>query len=274
MSIRLSPPFAFALGLASSCAAWAAEPPAAGIISQTGGWIVTLKANAVAGPKYPGASDMGFIAYPSGSIRRADAEPAFSTPDDGLSWALYDTAAFKAGAVLRYQPGRYDGANRELRGIRDARWAVEPGVFAEYWPVKDVLRTRFELRRGFHGHEGVVATLGADVVQKLGALTLSAGPRVNLADSDYMRSYFGVTPRDAAWNPRVTAYRPKGGLKSLGASTAATYQWSPNVATTAYATYERLAAEPGKSPLVKAFGSRNQITIGATLSYSFSWSGL
>lgn len=250
-----------------------AQQQPGGPITDSGGWIITLKANAVSGPKYPGSADQGFIAYPSGSIRRAGTTPGFSAPDDGLGFALYETAAFKIGPVLRYQAGRYSGGNAELRGIHDAKWAVEPGVFAEIWAVPEILRARFEIRRGFHGHEGVVGNFGLDLVQRYGAWTLSGGPRVWLADKEYMRSYFGVTAQDAAWNRRVTAYNPGGGVKGYGAAGGVSYKFNESWSTTVEARYERLQGEAAKSPIVKSFGKRDQITLGASLSYSFSWKG-
>jgi MipA family protein len=263
------------VGMFALCAApvQAQQPATGGVISDSGGWVITLKANAVSGPKYPGSSEQGFIAFPSASIRRAGTTPGFSAVDDGIGFALYDTAGFKAGPVVRYQSGRYLEGNPELRGLRDAKWAVEPGAFAEIWPVPDVLRARFEIRRGFHGHEGVVGNIGMDLVQRFGAWTLSGGPRVSLGDKEYMRSYFGVTPQDAAWNPRVVAFKPSGGVKGIGASGQATYKFNESWSTTLQAGYERLQGDAAKSPIVKSFGKRDQLTLGASLSYSFSWKG-
>ncbi len=247
------------------------QPATGGPITESGGWVVTLRANAVAGPKFPGASDLGFIAFPSGSIRRAGAPVRFSAPDDGLSFALYETDTFRAGVVARYQSGRYTGADTRLAGIRDAKWAIEPGAFAEIWAVPDTLRARFEIRRGFHGHEGVVGNFGLDLVQRYGQWTVSFGPRVSFADSEYMRAYYGVTQQDAAWNPRVAAYKPDGGVKGYGAAGAITYKFNESWSITAHASYERLAQPAARSPIVRQFGSRDQIGFGATLSYSFIW---
>ncbi|MGL4728565.1 MAG: MipA/OmpV family protein, partial [Bosea sp. (in: a-proteobacteria)] len=212
-----------------------------GPITDSGGWIVTLRANAVSGPKFPGSSDLGFIAYPTGSIRRVGSTQRFSAPDDGLNFALYENGFLRAGVVARYQAGRYTAADSRLAGIRDAKWAIEPGAFAEIWAIPDTVRARFEIRRGFHGHEGVVGNFGLDLVQRFGQWTFSAGPRVSFADADYMKSYFGVTAQDAAWNRRVTAYKPDGGIKGYGAAGAITYKFNDSWSLTTYASYERLA---------------------------------
>jgi outer membrane scaffolding protein for murein synthesis (MipA/OmpV family) len=247
------------------------QPITGNPVTDSGGWVVTLRANAVGGPKFPGSSDTGFIAFPSGSIRSAGSPVRFSTPDDGPSLALYDTGFIRAGLTARYQTGRYTSDDRRLAGIRDAKWAIEPGAFVDIWAVPDTLRARFEIRRGFHGHEGVVGNFGLDLVQRFGQWTVSAGPRVYVADAEYMKSYFGVTGQDAAWNPRVRAYKPDGGLKGYGVAGAITYQINEAWAVTGHARYERLAKQAADSPIVKSFGKRDQISFGATLSYSFLW---
>jgi MipA family protein len=242
-----------------------------GTITDTGGWTVTIKANAFASPTYPGSAHMGFMAFPSGSIRRAGANAAWGAPDDSLGAALYTTDTFEIGPVIRYQAGRYSGQAKELRGLTDLRWSVEPGIYAQAWLVPDSLRARFELRRGFHGHEGVVGSFGLDAVQRYGAWTFSAGPRMQVADAEYMKSFYGVTQRDAAWNGRVAAYKPNAGLKSYGATGAATYRLNDAWSTTVSAQWERLTGPAANSPLIRNIGKRDQITVGVGLSYSFSW---
>ncbi|WP_273746780.1 MipA/OmpV family protein, partial [Morganella morganii] len=65
---------------------------------------------------------------------------------------------------------------------------------AEYWPAH-WLRSRVEVRDSFVGANGVVADLSADFVgHPFGdRWTATAGPRLSLADDQFMASYFGVT---------------------------------------------------------------------------------
>ncbi len=233
------------------------------------GWIVTVKGNLRVGPAYPGADDLSFIGYPSLSFRRAGTVERFSAPDDGLSFSFLDDSALRFGVVGRFQGGRYYEDNEELIGLKKVKWAIEPGVFAEYW-ITDFLRARAELRHGVNGHHGFVADLGLDVVQTFGAVTFSVGPRLSLGDSDFTRTYFGVSPEEAAANGRVSAYRPSGGITSVGATASASYNWSEQWATTAFVTYKHLVSDAADSPIVKEFGSENQIGVGLTVSYSFS----
>jgi MipA family protein len=236
------------------------------------GWIVTVTGNVQAVPRYPGSDELSFVAYPSLNFRRAGEPRRFSTPDDGLSLALYDTRGIRAGLSGRYRGGRYSGDERELIGLEDVRWAVEPGVFVEFWPF-EFLRTRAEIRHGVGGHHGFVADVGLDVVQRFGAFTVSAGPRLALGDGDFMRTYFGVRPFEAALNGAVTAYRPSGGVTSVGLATALSYDWSEQWSTTVSASYSHLVGDAADSPIVKRFGSENQFKVGASLSYSFATTG-
>jgi outer membrane protein len=236
------------------------------------GWIVTVTGNALITPSYPGSDEWSLVGYPSLSFRRAGERKRFGTPDDGLSISFYDTPALRLGVVGRYRGGRYLASDRRLFGLDDVRWAIEPGVFAEYWPF-DFLRTRIELRHGIHGHDGFVADLGADVVQRFGALTFSVGPRLSLGDREFARTYFGVTPTESALNGLLPAYRPSGGVTSVGALTALSVDWSERWSTTVSVSYDRLVSDAAKSPIVTQIGSKDQFTFGASLSYSFGIDG-
>ncbi len=249
--------------------AQAADPTFTTLPSMASGWIVTLKANLRAAPSYPGADDLSFIGYPSLSFRRAGTPERFSAPDDGLSFSFLDDSAFRFGVVGRFQGGRYLEDDRRLVGLDKIDWAVEPGLFVEYWPV-EFLRARAEIRRGFNGHEGFVADLGIDLVQRFGAFTVSAGPRLSLGDDEFTRTYFGVTPEEAALNGEVTAYDPSGGITSVGATASATYAWSEQWSTTAFVSYKHLVGDAADSPIVERFGSEHQVGVGLTVSYSFS----
>jgi len=233
-------------------------------------WIVTLKGNLRTGPSYPGSDEFSFIGYPSLSLRRADSVERYGAPDDGLSISILENSAFRIGVVGRFQGGRYLKDNRELFGLKKVDWAVEPGVFVEYWPL-EFLRARAEIRRGFGGHEGFVADFGLDAVRSFGAFTVSIGPRLALGDNHFTRTYFGVTSAEAALNGQVTPYRPSGGITSVGAVGAVSYQWSPQWSTTAFVTYKHLVGDAADSPIVKRFGTENQIGGGLTLSYSFGY---
>ena len=130
------------------------------------------------------------------------------------------------------------------------------------------------LRLGpFHRSGTVGGPPGLDEQLRFGAFTLSGGPRIALGDGDFTRTYFGVRPFEAVLNGALPAYRPSGGVTSVGLATALSYDWSPQWSSTVSASYSRLVSDAADSPIVKRFGSENQFTFGASLSYSFAVSG-
>ena len=232
-------------------------------------WIVTLSGSIQAVPRYPGASDYTAVGYPSIDIRKVGEPRRFSTPDDGFSLSLYDDQTFRLGPTARFVPGRYYGDDRRhLYGFRDARLAVEPGVFVEFYPAP-VIRTRAEIRQGVYGHHGTVGSLAADYLIPADTFLFSVGPRFNIGDASYARKYFGVSPSEAALNGRVTPYDPRS-FYSAGGLGAVTYTPSETWAYTAYAGYTRILGASGNSPLVRRpFGNPNQYQFGLRVDYAF-----
>jgi len=147
-SLALAP---FLLGASALVSAQAADPVFTMPSALPSGWVVTLKGNVRVGPSYPGSDDFNVVGFPSVSVRRAGTVERFSAPDDGLSLSFVDESALRIGAVGRFQGGRYLQDDRRLFGLRKIDWAVEPGVFVEYWPL-EFLRARAELRHGINGH--------------------------------------------------------------------------------------------------------------------------
>jgi len=237
------------------------------------GWIITLGGSFQVGPKYDGAKSFGPGFMPSLSWRRVGEPAGFSAPDDSFDYAIYDTDRFDVGVVGAYNGGRYSGSTYRLRGMRDVPWAIEAGLYAEYWVLPERLRTRVEVRQGFNGHHGVVADFSADWVERFGAFTFAVGPRLSLGSASYMRRNFGVLPGEAALNGMIPAYKPGASAKSVGLATSLEYAWSPSLSTTLFGRYDRLVGDAGNSPLVDKLGERNQFTIGIGASYSFQVGG-
>jgi MipA family protein len=147
-------------------------------------------------------------------------------------------------------------------------FTFEPGLFANFL-ISDSFRLRAEARRGIGGHEGWVGDLGADAFFRPGPDTvISIGPRLRLADEDYMESYFGVTPA-VALRSGLPVYQPEGGIKAAGAMFGITHQLSRSFGVYAYAGYDRLVGDAADSPIVRQFGSEDQFSGGLTLYYSF-----
>lgn len=271
-SRRVAATAAAALGVAVSGAARAADatPLASPQAEAPSGWIATVGGTAVLSPRYAGAEKYGLSGLPSLSFRRPGTPLEFSAPDDGLDYTLYGTPAFKFGPVANLRPGRSAGIDARLSGLDNYHWTVEAGAFAEYWPVPNVLRTRFELMHGVSSHDGFVANVSADLVHKFSAFTLSGGPRLALADAGVMEVEFGVRPLAALRNGLVPPFDPRGGVKSAGYEIALSYDWSDQWRTTVFQRYDRLVGDAAASPITRRFGSPDQFTVGLGANYSFA----
>ncbi|RFB75551.1 MipA/OmpV family protein [Methylovirgula sp. 4M-Z18] len=236
----------------------------------TNGWIITIGAMAEYEPRYEGARVYGPTGYPSFSFRRSNEPREFSAPDDNMDYALIDTPTFKAGPVASIDGGRYVSTiDARLRGLDNYPWTVQGGVFLEYWFVPEQWRARVELRHGLHAADGFVVDLGSDYVQPWNKFTFSGGPRLSLADQKEMNLAFGVSNVAAQRNPYVTPFRADGGVKSVGLSTAVSYDWTDAWRTTLYQRYDRLVSDAATSPITHRLGSRNQFTLGLGFDYSF-----
>jgi outer membrane scaffolding protein for murein synthesis (MipA/OmpV family) len=237
------------------------------------GWIVTLGAGPQILPTFPAAKTYRVLARPNFAWRRPDEPEPFYTPDDGLGVALFETNWLKAGPVGRFVPRRDPGlGNGNFVGLHNVEWTFEAGAFAELWPSEH-LRTRFELRQGINGHQGLDANVEIDLIQKLAGFTFSLGPRLALGNGRFTNAYFSVTPAEAATNGRVYPYRAYGGMTSFGALATIKYRFSPAWDLMVFGGYNRFVNSASESPIPNLLGSKDQFLAGASLSYSFHFGG-
>lgn len=217
-------------------------------------------------PSYPGADSVSVRPFIDVSRTRGDTPFAFEAPDESGGFPLLTTNGFQFGPAFGFEGRR---RSREVGGaLPNVGFTVELGGFAQY-AIGDSLRVRVEARQGLGGHKGLIGNVGADYIARDGDRWLfSIGPRVTLADGRYHRAYFGVAPADAAASG-LPAYRADGGVQAVGATAGLLRQFTPRWGVYGYAKYDRLAGDPARSPVVRAFGSRNQASGGLALTYTF-----
>ena len=236
------------------------------------GYIVTVTGDVQGARRFPGSDEMTAFFYPGLDWRRVGQPERFKAPDDGISFTLYETPWLSFGPTARFVGRRSPKDDHDFIGLHKVDFTVEGGAFLEIWPL-EFLRARAEIRQGINGHDGLVGNLGLDYVQRFGAFTFSIGPRLALGDSDYTHEYFGITPLESIANGRVPAFRPDGGVTSVGGLASLKYRWSEQWATTVYGGYNRLVEDAGRSPVSRVLGSRDEYIVGAQLSYSFYFPG-
>jgi len=176
--------------------------------------------------------------------------------DEGLS----------IGPSFRYVYKRDSERHPELRGLGDIDAAFELGGRIAYqWGL---FRPWLAMRYGFGGHSGIVAETGLELRFRPTAMTeFAIGPRASFASGEYMRTYFGVTPAEAA-RSGFGAYTPGAGIKGAGLEVSGRYEFTDRWALVGSAQYERLIGDAAASPVVRV-GNENQITARLGLSYRF-----
>jgi MipA family protein len=234
------------------------------------GRTVTIGAGAQTYPKYPGADSYGINPLPIFGFRREGTPMPFQAPDDGFGFSILDRdSAFNFGPSISLEGKREEddvGAP-----VGDVGITVEAGGFVEVFPTRN-FRIRAELRQGLGGHEGLVGDLAADlVVRDDDSYIFSIGPRARWGDNDFHDSYFGVPVAIPASG--LAAYDPGSGFYAVGAVAGLTYKFGRNWGMRGYLGYDRLIGDAADSPIVRAFGSRDQFSGGAGLFYEFNIGG-
>jgi MipA family protein len=251
----------------SVCLCAAALSLAAGA-AEAKGWVVSPGAKVNIITPYEGADHVVVRPSPSFNVRPASRPYRFTPSDGGTTIEIISTDHFSFGPMARFRYKRE--AKDQLVGLREIKWAAEPGAFVDIWPAY-WLRLRAEARHGVGGHTGFVGDLGADLVLNRGKWSASIGPRVGYGDTKYLDTYFGVTPLEAARSPLITrTYAPKGGIRYTGVTFAGSYYMSRNWRAKFDVGYKHLNDRAGLSPIVTVAGSRDQWSGSFGVSRSFS----
>jgi outer membrane protein len=218
-------------------------------------------------PQYIGADGTTVLPLVHVNIARGTDEFSFGSPDDSPSIALVSTDGFSFGPA-----GNIQGRRKESdvgAPVGSVSRTFEAGAFAQYL-AGDSFRIRAELRKGINGHEGLVGSLGADKIWRDGdRYVFSIGPRVLFSDARYQRAYFGVTPASSLASG-LPVYRPGGGVHAVALASGISYELNNGWGLFGYGRYARLIGDAGKSPIVREFGSRNQLSGGIGLNYTFT----
>ena len=217
-------------------------------------------------PRFPGSDEVAIRPFVDVTRARGDDPFIFEAPDESAGFALLNARGFSAGPSVGFQGSR---RRRDL-GVDLPRvgFTVEAGAFVQF-QLAPALRLRAEARKGIGGHEGLIGDVGADYVARDGDRWLfSIGPRATFTNQRYQRAYFGVRPQDVAASG-LPAYRPGGGLQSVGATAGLLRQLTPRWGVAGFARYDRLVDDPGRSPVVRLLGSRDQLSAGIAATFTF-----
>ena len=198
---------------------------------------------------------------------RGTHEFGFGAPDDAPSFTAVSKDGFSFGPSGNIQWKRKQ--SEVGAPVGNISTTFEVGAFAQY-EAKDSFRLRAELLKGVNGHDGLLGSIGVDKIWRDGdRYVLSIGPRVLLSDGRYQRAYFGVSPA-ASLASGLPVYDPGGGVYALAMTSGFSYQLDSRWGLFGFARYERLVGDAAKSPIIHELGSRNQLSGGIGLNYTFT----
>lgn len=257
------PVIASALGVAAILPAWSAA-----VAQDSRDIRVRVGLGAQLRPEFIGADDTDVAPLFHINFARGTNAFTFGAPDDSPSFALVSTDGFSFGPA-----GNVEGRRKESdvgAPVGSVPRTFEAGAFVQYYVVPDSIRIRAELLKGINGHDGLVGSIGADKIWRDGdRYVFSIGPRVLFSDERYERAYFGVTPA-ASVASGLPAYRPRSGVHGVAVASGASYALNERWGLFGFARYERLVGDAAKSPLIREFGSRDQLSGGIGLNYTFT----
>ena len=218
-------------------------------------------------PKFVGADSSEVAPLFDLDIARGSNEFAFEAPDYSFGLPVVSTGGFSFGPAANIASSRKESDVGAPVG--KVKTTIEAGAFANYELSKSFY-LHAEVLKGLGGHKGVVGTVGADYVWRDGdKYVFSVGPRVLFSDSRYQRANFGVGPT-AALDSGLPQYRPSGGIHGIAAASGVSYQFNDRFGLFGYGRYERLVGDAAHSPIIREFGSRNQLSGGLGLNYTFT----
>jgi outer membrane protein len=235
----------------------------------SGDRIVTVGAGVQSVPRFPGARDRQLSPLPRFLLDRSDEPERLRAPDQGIGFGLLDRhSAIDVGPAVQLRLSRRNGRDVPA-GIPGVGFTVEAGGFVQAM-LGESFRVRAEGRQGIGGHKGAVLDLSADAIVRGRADTtlFSIGPRLRLSDARYQRAYFGVA-LPAALATGLPVYTPHGGIHAVGLSSGITQKLGGPWGVYAYAGYDRLIDQAGRSPLIRRYGRRDEVSGGIALTYSF-----
>ncbi len=237
----------------------------------TPAWTVDVGAADLLAPAFPGCKIPRNTALPSVSITYKDL--IFASFQDGIGVNILRWNGLTAGPVVAFEPSRsYADDRLALRGLTDVPFTIAAGGFVNY-DFGVYATAKGEVSKSLDGNNGLVA----DAELSLHAppllndkLFLSAGPEFQWYDGTYSRAYFGVSQLNARQST-YSVFEPHSGL-SAGLSADAEYPVTDKISFNVFGQVTQYGGDITNSPILKGkYGERGQYTLGAALTYRFTF---
>lgn len=265
---RLSIPFLLPIAVAMT----AADPIAAQSVQD--GWSGSVTAGVATIPRFEGADNQMAFPLLLGTLRRDNRY--LQLGPTGLRINVLNSDWLALGPAASFTLGRSRRHTRpEIAALGRIADAGELGGFVEVrrsgvLQAQDLLAVSAQVAADVTGvHDGVVADVNV-------TYTLPLSPRflvgiaggIGLADDDYARRYFSVSP-DRSLASGLPAFDARGGARDVSLALSGTYMLSERWGVSALVGYSRLVDDFAATPVVRIAGDRNQFSGGLGVTFRF-----
>lgn len=216
-------------------------------------------------PSFEGSNRYKAIAFPI-------VAPAGLAGDDGfvqvrgiddVRFRLLRLQGFEFGALAGYRSGRDSSDSAKLARFADVDAGLVVGGFGGYRMGNTFLSVSYHRQVSGDDTGGVVRLMAEQKMRLDTRTTLVASIGTNIADKDYMQTFFGVTAAQAGLLP---VYTPSAGFKDVFGVLKATFELDRQWTLTLMGQYARLVGDAANSPVID---TSNQFSGGAALTYKF-----
>lgn len=190
----------------------------------------------------------------------------FAGTTNGIGYNFSNTREMSYGLRLTADFGRKEHRSEALRGMGDVDARAEFGGFFNYYLTRDVaVFTTLRYGSG-DDSDGVVMDLGvaySTVVAPGWRLGLSLA--TTFVDSNYMQSFFGVTPAQSLTSG-YAPYSAGSGIRDVRTGVSLTYDITSSIGVTGAIGARSLQGDAKDSPLTR---DRSDVSGVVALSYRF-----
>ena len=206
-------------------------------------------------PAYIGAKKTKVTPFPYVDVRGLFGDRVFLSDVEGIGLKLLNDGPVRAGFNVNYSSGRTSSDDPHLKGLPDIGGAAQAGAYLAFALRPFAIETKVEHRLG--ASSGTQVTFGAGVsAAPMPQFHLSVSAGVTWADARWQKTFFGVTPGQAAQSTLqgnlLTAYTPGSGLTEASVAFAGVYQVGTHWGLVARVALRDLVGTPVKdSPLTQ-----------------------
>jgi outer membrane protein len=227
-------------------------------------------------PDYVGSNNYTAGAAPFARITLPNSKRYFQLNFTELVFNMLDHPFLRFGPVLNYRFGRDDDVeDSHVKLMSEIDDTIEAGFFMGFdWKFDGDRRHRLvadavALFDVGGVYEGAIGNFSARYWRPLGEMFDGVlGVGFQIADINYMNTYFGVSASDSFLSG-LPIYQPSGGFSSFRIFPGVVTHLSPHWHLATGFRYERLLGDAKNSPVVSTVGSPDQWIAGMGVAYSW-----